>query len=68
MLFGGELLLGPRPEGGFGVWARLPYGTMAPQTGSSAVASASPPVTPATHEVVPQSADGELSEGEGDAP
>ena len=29
LLFGGELLVGPRPEGGFGVWARLPYGTMA---------------------------------------
>ena len=28
LLFGGELLVGPRPEGGFGVWARLPYGTM----------------------------------------
>jgi signal transduction histidine kinase len=24
VLFGGELLVGPRPEGGFGVWARLP--------------------------------------------
>jgi signal transduction histidine kinase len=28
LLFGGDLLVGPRPEGGFGVWARLPYGTM----------------------------------------
>jgi signal transduction histidine kinase len=28
LLFGGELYVGVRPEGGFGVWARLPYGTM----------------------------------------
>ncbi len=29
LLFGGELLVGPRPDGGFGVWARLPSGTRA---------------------------------------
>ncbi len=28
LLFGGELAVGPRTEGGFRVWARLPYGTM----------------------------------------
>ena len=32
LLFGGELLVGPRPEGGFGVWARLPYGTTEGET------------------------------------
>lgn len=28
LLYGGELLVGPRPGGGFGVWASLPYGTI----------------------------------------
>jgi len=32
LLFGGELLVGPRPEGGFGVWARLPFGTTEGET------------------------------------
>ncbi|WP_285700059.1 ATP-binding protein [Actinomadura sp. NBRC 104412] len=30
MMYGGELTAGPRPEGGFAVSARLPYGRSAP--------------------------------------
>jgi signal transduction histidine kinase len=42
LLFGGELLVGPRSEGGFGVWARLPYGTMAPAPARPAPARPAP--------------------------
>ncbi len=43
LLFGGELLIGPRQEGGFGVWARLPLAdptlglTSAPGVAATAV-------------------------------
>jgi signal transduction histidine kinase len=58
MLFGGELLLGPRPEGGFGVWARLPYGTMTP---------AARPAPGEAGEGVSRPGAGEASDVEGDA-
>lgn len=64
LLFGGELLAGPRPEGGFGVWARLPYGTMTAQT---AVSAAAPSVANETDDDASRPAAGGASEGGGDA-
>jgi len=45
LLFGGQFTVGPRPEGGFGVWARLPLD--APGRPSGADESTPAPLTPA---------------------
>jgi signal transduction histidine kinase len=67
LLFGGELLVGPRPEGGFGVWARLPYGTMSdtPAGRRSEPDAGTAPAQPAVEDAVakPTSGDGETDEG-----